>query len=188
MSADDTNRIAGGLFRAYVGAVDALGLRAQVYAGVPEDVRRLMDALPLHTTWLPGDELDHLFEAVARLRGLEGLRQLGFESTRTSTRRFLRPVMETTMALHGRSPTSLFTHLTSITRPFFKGLDFQYTPVSPSSGSLRLRSAYRMNAVSLAAWEGSLRMLFDACDVTTGAIGNAVISDDGHTGTFAVRW
>jgi hypothetical protein len=57
VSADDRDKITGGLFRAYVGAVDAMGLRAEVHAAVPPEVRKLMEAPPLHSVWLPGDDM-----------------------------------------------------------------------------------------------------------------------------------
>lgn len=180
-------RFAGSLFHAYLAGLDALGLRAAVRAEVPPDVQRMMDAPPLHTAWLGGEELGHIFHAVIQLRGLEGMRQLGYEATRGSTGRLLKPILQTTMAMHGRSPAALFTHLGSICRPLFKGLEFSYAPESERSGTLTLRSAYRMNTASFAAWEGSLRILFDECGVP-GTIGASAISENGHVGTMKVSW
>lgn len=181
-------KFSGNTFRAYVSGLDALGLRSVVRAMVPARVQRMMDTPPPPTAWLEGDELPLLFTAVLKLQGLEGMRTLGYAATSGTAGRFLKPLMQLTLARHGRNPSTLFASLTSICRPFFEGLTFHFTPQGPRSGMLKIRSATPLGAASWAAWEGSLRILFDECGVPTGVISPSVTSEEGRVAAMRVRW
>lgn len=187
VSQENYSKITGSLFRAYVAGLDALGVRAQVRGSVSPKVQQLIDQPPLHGTWLDGTELTEIFGVVMRLQGLEGIRRLGYEATRLSTAQLLRPLMRTALASGDGTPAAIFSSLDSICRPFFKGLRFEYTPAGPREGTLVLLSNYRMAPPSFAAWEGSLLIVFDECQLE-GSISPAAISEDGHTGTLQVRW
>jgi hypothetical protein len=181
-------KFSGNTFRAYLKGLEAMGLSSVVRTMVPAQVQRLMDTPPLPTAWLEGDELPLLFDAVSKLQGLEGIRTLGYVASKSTTGRFLKPLMQLTLSKHGRDPGVLFTHLGSICRPFFQGLDFHFTPQGPRSGVLRVRSATAMGAASWTAWEGMLRILFDECGITTGVIGASRVTEDGCLATLKVRW
>ena len=181
-------KFSGNTFRAYLSGLEELGLRAAVQAMVPARVQWLMDAPPLPAAWVEGDELPLIFNAVMKLRGLEGMRTLGYAATRSSSGRFLKPPIRQTLARHGNNPGTLFTHLTSICRPFFEGLTFLFTADGPRSGELKIRSATSLGAASWAGWEGALRILFDECGVPTGNIGPSTVSEDGRLASMQVRW
>jgi hypothetical protein len=181
------DRINGALFRAYMAGLEALGLRREVRAQVSERVRQLMEQPPLHTAWLPGSELVEIFDAVVRERGLEGVRQLGYEATRRFTAKLLQPFMQSVRSVQAGGPEVLFRNTDTICRPLFRGLRFTYMPETPRSGTLELRSTYRMAAPAFAAWEGSLCIIFDECGVE-GTISPSSISADGRVGTMKVSW
>jgi hypothetical protein len=181
-------KFSGSTFRAYLNGLDALGLRPVVRLMVPEHVKRMMDTPPPPTAWVEGDELPLLFKAVVRVQGLEGMRALGYEATRGTTGRFLKPLMQMTLAKHGSSPAALFTHLDPLCRSLFEGLEFQYRPDGKRSGRLQVRSRYALGPASWAAWEGSLRILFEECGVSTGSISPSQIAEEGHLATMRVRW
>jgi hypothetical protein len=187
MSADDA-KVTGSLFRGYVAGLEAMGLKPTVRAAVSPKVQALIDTPPMHREWLGGDELGELFRAVYGLKGIEGIRQLGYEATRASTLKHLRPIIQTTLGLHGATPDVLFRHLDAICKPFFRGLSFAYAPEGPRAGTLTLRSTYPMGAVQYAAWEGSLRTLYDELRVPGGVVEPARIAPDGLSGTMRVRW
>ncbi|MBZ4419831.1 hypothetical protein [Myxococcus sp. RHSTA-1-4] len=176
------------LFRSYLAGLDALGLRAEVHRRVPPAVARLMDAPPLHTAWVEIDAVAPLLQVVFSLKGREGVRHLGYEATRSSTLKFLKPQMQTIISMGGRDPATLFAALDSLCRPFFTGLSFRWTRESPRSGMLELRSTYAMETTSFAAWEGTLMLLFDECGVSTGTISPAVITEGGRVGAMRVQW
>jgi hypothetical protein len=180
-------KFSGNTFQAYLSGLEAMGLRAMVRAMVPPRVQWLMDEPPQPTAWFEGDELPFLYNAVMKLQGLEGVRTLGYAATRSAAGRFIQPLVRRTLANHGSNPGTLFTHLTSICRPFFEGLTFQFTPDGPRSGELRIRSATPQGIASWATWEGALRMLFDECGVT-GVISAGTVSEQGRLATVKVRW
>ncbi|MDC0711035.1 hypothetical protein POL68_21365 [Stigmatella sp. ncwal1] len=178
----------GSLFKACLTGLDSMGLRSVVRTMVPVHVQRLMDTPPPSTAWLEGDELTLLFNAVQRLQGLEGLRQLGFAAMYGSMGRFLKPLMQTVSSRYGRGPAALFQHLDSIFRPFFQELDFQFLADGARSGTVQIRSKHAKGPASWAAWEGALRILFNECGVTTGVISPAVLSEGGLLSSMRVRW
>ena len=181
-------KFSGHIVRAYLGGLEAMGLRDTVHDRVPARVQRMMDAPPLPSAWMEGDELPLLFSAVMRLRGLEGMRALGYAATSSAAGRFLKPLMRATLAKHGSNPGMLFAQLTSICRPFFEGLTFSFTPDGPRSGELKIRSATPLGAPSWAAWEGALRILFDECRLATGVISPSSVSEEGRLAAMKVRW
>lgn len=181
-------KFSGNTFQAYLQGLDALGLRSVVRAMVHPRVQRMMDNPPAPTAWLDGDELPLIFNAVMKVQGLEGMRNLGYAATKGTTARFLQPLIQLTLSKQGRHPAVLFAQLSSIFRPFFQGLDFHFTPDGPRSGVLQIRSVTPMGAASWAAWEGTLRILFDECGVTTGVIGHSQITEQGRMATMKVRW
>lgn len=181
-------KFSGNTFRAYLSGLDALGLRPVVRLMVPEHVKRMMDTPPLDTAWVEGDELPLLFNAVAKVQGLDGMRALGYEATRSTVGRFLKPLMQMTLAKHGGTPAALFANLGSLCRSIFQGLEFKYTPDGKRSGKLQIRSSDALGPASWAAWEGPLRIFFEACGVTTGTISPSQIHEEGRVATLRVRW
>lgn len=181
-------KFSGNSFLAYLHGLDSMGLCSVVRAMVPAHVQRMMDSPPLPTAWLEGDELPLIFQAVMKVQGLEGMRALGYAAVSGTTARFLKPLMQRTLARQGRSPAALFAEMTPICRPFFEGLEFQFKPEGPRSGMLNIRSRTPMGPASWAAWEGTLRILFDECGVTTGVIRPSVISEGGRAAALKVRW
>lgn len=183
-----TEKFSGTTFRAYLSGLDTLGLLPVVRMMVPEHVKRMMDSPPQPTVWVEGDELPLIFNAVVKVQGLDGMRTLGYEATRGTTGRFLKPLMQMTLSKHGGSPAALFSNLGPLCRSLFQGLDFQYTPDGKSSGKLQIRSSYAMGLASWAAWEGTLRIFFEECGVTTGTISPSVLREGGHVAVMRVRW
>lgn len=181
-------KFSGTTFRAYLSGLDSLGLLHVVRMMVPEHVKRMMDSPPPATAWVEGDQLPIIFNMVMKVQGLDGMRELGYEATRGTTGRFLKPLMQMTMAKHGSSPSALFANLGPLCRSLFQGLDFQYTPDGKSSGKLQIRSSYAMGPASWAAWEGTLRLFFEECGVTTGTISPSQIREGGHLALMRVRW
>lgn len=181
-------KFSGNTFRAYLSGLEAMGLRAVVRAMVPARAQWMMDEPPLPTAWLEGDELPLILGAVMKLQGLEGLRTLGHAATRSPAARFLKPLIQLTLAKHGSNPGTLLTHLTSICRPFFEGLTFQFTPDGPRSGVLKIRSVMPLGTTSWTAWEGALRALFEECGVTTGVISPSAVAEEGRLATMRVHW
>lgn len=181
-------KFSGNIFRAYLSGLEAVGLHAAVRAEMPARVQRLMDAPPPPTAWIEGDELPLIFGAVMKMQGLEGIRKLGYAATSSPAARFLKPLMRVALARHGSNPSSLFTQLTSICRPFFEGLTFHFTPDGPRSGTLRIRSDRPLGTPSWTSWEGALRILFDECSVPTGVISPGAVSEQGRLATLRVGW
>lgn len=181
-------KFSGNTFLAYLQGLDALGLRSVVRAMVHPHVQRMMDHPPAPTAWLDTDELPLIFNAVMKLQGLEGMRKLGYAATRGTTARFLQPLIQLALSKQGRHPSVLFSQLSPIFRPFFQGIDFQYKQEGPRSGVLQIRSVAPMSAASWAAWEGTLRLLYDECGVSTGVVGHSQISEQGRMATLKVRW
>ena len=178
----------GSLFHSYLAGLDLLGLRAEVRQRVPPTVAKLMDAPPLHSAWVDIDAVAPLLQTVLSLKGRESVRRLGYEATRSTTLKYLKPQMQTLTLMSGKDPAALFAALDSLCRPFFAGLSFRWTRESPRSGTLELRSTYSLDTATFAAWEGTLLLLFDECSVTTGTISPAAISEKGHVGTMRVQW
>ncbi len=135
-------KFSGSTFRAYLSGLDTLGLRPVVRMMVPEHVKRMMDTPPPATAWVEGDELPLIFNAVVKVQGLDGMRALGYEATRGTVGRFLKPLMQMTLTKHGNSPAALFANLGPLCRSLFQGLEFQYTPDSKRSGKLLIRSMF----------------------------------------------
>jgi hypothetical protein len=181
-------KFSGNTFRAYLSGLETVGLRSVVRTMVPARVQWLMDAPPLPAAWVEGDELQLILDAVMKLRGLEGMRTLGHAATGSPAGRFLKPLIRLTLSKHGNNPGTLFTHLTSICRPFFEGLTFHFTPDGPRSGALTIRSPAPLGIASWAAWEGALRILFDECSVSTGVISPSAIAEEGRLATMKVHW
>jgi hypothetical protein len=188
MSEEDDARITGSLFRGYVAGLDAMGLRASVRAAVSPPVQALIDHPPMHRDWLDGTQLVEVFKAVIAQRGLEGIRQLGYEATRASTLNHLRPMIQTAMSLHGATPAGVFGQLNAICKPFFRGLSFEYAPEGPRSGTVTLRTRKPMGTVEFAAWEGALRSLYDELRTPGGVVEPALIAPDKLSGRMKVRW
>jgi hypothetical protein len=181
-------KFSGYIVRAYLSGLEEMGLRDKVRDMVPARVQRLMDAPPLPSAWMEGDELPLVFSAVMRLQGLEGMRTLGYAATSSSSGRFLKPLMRATLAKHGSNPGVLFAHLTSICRPFFEGLTFFFMPDGPRSGDLKIRSGRPLGLPSWAAWEGALHILFDECGLASGEISPSSVAEGGCLAAMKVRW
>ena len=188
MSEEDDARITGSLFRGYVAGLDAMGLRASVRAAVSPPVQALIDHPPMHREWLDGTQLVEVFKAVIALRGLEGIRQLGYEATRASTLNHLRPMIHAALGIHGATPAGVFGQLNAICKPFFRGLSFEYEAENPRAGTITLRSRRAMGVVEFAAWEGALRTLYGELRTPGGVVGPAVIAPDRRSGRMKVRW
>jgi hypothetical protein len=181
-------KFSGHMVRAYLSGLEAMGLQAKVRDMVPARAQRMMDAPPLPSAWMEGDELPLIFSAVMKLQGLEGMRTLGYAAASSPSARFLKPLMRATLAKHGSNPGVLFAHLTSICRPFFEGLTFYFLPDGPRSGDLKIRSGRPLELPSWAAWEGTLRILFDECGLGTGEISRCSVSEGGCLAAMKVRW
>ncbi|WP_225408215.1 hypothetical protein [Stigmatella hybrida] len=181
-------QFSGSLFKACLSGLDTLGLRSVVRTMVPPHVQRLMDAPPPSTAWLDGDELPLLFNAVQRLQGQEGLRQLGYAAMSITMGRFLKPLMQTMFSRYGHGPAALFHHLESIFRPFFQELEFHFLADGARSGTVQIRSKHPKGPASWAAWEGALRILFEECGIRTGVISPGVLSEGGLLSSMRVRW
>ena len=186
MSAEEA-KVTGSLFRSYVEALDVMGMRAAVRAAVSPRVQALIDQPPLHRDWLDGSEVREVFKALVDLRGLEGVRRLGSECMRASILQHLRPMLQATLGLHGRSPAVLFERLDTFAKPFFRGISFEYVAQGPREGVITLRSTYAMGPVQFAAWEGSLSALYDEVGAR-GVIEPATVAQDNLSGTMRVRW
>jgi hypothetical protein len=181
-------KFSGYIVRAYLSGLEAMGLHDKVRDMVPARAQRVMDAPPLPSAWVEGDELPLIFSAVMRMQGLEGMRTLGYEATSSPAGRFLKPLMRATLAKHGSNPSVLFTHLTSICRPFFEGLTFYFAPDGPRSGELKIRSDTPLGLPSWASWEGALCILFDECGLTNGEIAPCSVAEGGCLAAMKVRW
>jgi hypothetical protein len=181
-------KFSGHIVRAYLSGLEAMRLSAKVRDMVPARVQRMMDAPPLPSAWMEGDELPLIFSAVMKLQGLEGMRTLGYAATSSSSGRFLKPLMRATLARHGSNPGVLFAQLTSICRPFFEGLTFFFTPDGPRSGELKIRSGRPLGVASWATWEGALRILFDECGLSTGVISPSSVAEEGCLAAMKVHW
>jgi hypothetical protein len=181
-------KFSGYIVRAYLRGLEEMGLHAKVRDMVPARVQRVMDAPPLPSAWIEGDELPLIFSAVMRLQGLEGMRTLGYAATSSPSGRFLKPLMELTLKKYGGNPGVLFAHLTSICRPFFEGLTFFFMPDGPRSGELKIRSTRPLGVPSWAAWEGALRILFDECGLPTGVISPSSVAEGGCLAAMKVHW
>jgi hypothetical protein len=186
MAADEA-KVTGSLFRSYVEALQTMGMRAAVRAAVSPRVQALIDQPPLHRDWLDGSEVREVFKALVDLRGLEGVRRLGYECMRASILQHLRPMIQTTLGLHGRSPAVLFARLDTLAKPFFRGISFEYSEAGPREGVILLRSTYPMGSVQFSAWEGSLSALYDEVG-TPGVIEPATVAEDHLSGTMRARW
>lgn len=184
---EGTRKVKGSLFRAYVTGLERLGLLEAVRAAAPPRVRALMEAPPLHSTWLRDGELAELLDTVLSLHGRDAVRRLGSETTRATTLKLLRPMLRTALAVGGGGPEALFFGVNAFTRIFIDGVSFRFQHTAPAEGQLELRSSYAMGESLYAAWEGTLSLLFEECGVR-GTIEPTRVTHGGHLGTMRVSW
>jgi hypothetical protein len=174
------------MFRAFLDAAAAMGLREVVSAAQPA-LKAMFDRPPLPTAMVPGSVCDLLYASVAQARGRSAVRTLGYEGMRREGSRLLGGLFENTMALYGRTPDALFGQIATIVGPVVSRIDVTYLPESPQSGFVEVRPAGQRTPLSYAIWEGYLHYFFDVCG-TRGTVDEFVLAANGLSGTARVHW
>ena len=174
----------GTTVRAYVPWLKREGLLEHVRARVSGRTRTLLDAPPLPTAWIDSSLMDEIYLAVAERLGEDGVRRLGYESTRDAYAPLVRRFVSTIFSLFGGTPATLLSRAGMLTSSFVRGASFTYLD---DDRQLLLRNVEPAPRLAYVAWQGVLEILFDLTR-TTGEVRLDGLEEDGRLGRFGVSW
>ena len=174
----------GTTIRAYLPWLQREGVLDHVRAKVSARTRALLDTPPLPTSWIDSALMDEVYLAVAERLGEEGVRRLGYESTRDSYAPLVRRFASTIFSLFGGHPGTLLARAEMLTSSFVRGASFTGLE---DERVLLLRNVQPAPRLAYVAWQGVLETLFDLSR-TTGEVHLAGLEEEGRLGRFGVWW
>ena len=180
-------QVRGSVFRAYLKFLEAAGMSAAVREGVPARTQAAMDKPPFVLAWVSSDQIEDLYGAVQAISGIDGVRRLTHEATRSQVGPLLRPLIQGAMKLVGTTPSSVFSELNSIAAPALNGIRFTWTPSTESSGELLVQHSAPSSEIVYHAWAGTLSYVWDVCEVE-GAIEFKERMPDGCSARLGFHW
>lgn len=178
---------AASIFNAMMAAATRMGLRDPIRQHASPELRALIDQPPRATTLIPGHVLDEFYAQAVAARGPTIVRDLMLDACRQDVGRILRPIIESTLSLYGRSPNALFLELASITAPINRHITYEWTPADATSGSVIVRPPTKPNPAFFSLWEGVFLYFFDVCGVS-GVVEAAEPVDGGMAARIRVSW
>lgn len=99
----------------------------------------------------------------------------------------LNPVIQTILALFGRSPAAVFRHLGTIAAPLIRRLQFEYLESDAHAGELRLVFPTTTPAATFIAWEGIARFIIEVADCAPDVVPHRA-DTSGRAVVIPVRW
>lgn len=183
----EVRRVSGTLIRGYLKTMGRMGLLEPARRVMSPEAAALADKPPFPTTWIGARAHNGVLEAVHQVAGDEGCRELGYENARSSFGQIIVPIVRAILAISGANPASLFSKLDRICAPIIQGKSFEYTPLTPTSGRLEIRSVDRVPRCVYVTWEGALRFAFDMTRVQ-GTVSPCRISPNGAGAVYDLSW
>lgn len=177
----------GGMLLAYVRWLDGQGLTDQVVGELTPEAAALVRDPPIVTALLDARLTDELLAAVSRHRGADAVRQLGYDSARHAFHPVLRPLIDSTMAIYGKTPGAILGRLQWIAGPMISGATIGFGATEPFSGVVEIRYEEPPAPAVFPLWEGVLRALCETCGRQV-RVDPSQLADAGRTGRIRVTW
>lgn len=164
---------------------------AEVRALVSPATRKLIDEPPPQSSWMPGAVIIELDAAIYDLRGSEVCARCSRECSEVAGNTILRSITEGMLRLFGTSPATLFERMNQIVSTSVRGVEYEYTALSPKSGRMLVRYQHCSNLPSsvFAAVGGGLGATFGFLGIT-GTVFPAEIRQlaPRNEATYTLRW
>jgi len=177
----------GAVLRAYLGWLERRGLRESLMPRLPPQTQMLVRQPPLATTMIDSRRTDDLLVALSEVHGPALVRELGRDAMKTVFLPLLRPLVDSTLAINGRTPAALFERLTLLAGPLIAGATMTWSPESEVSGTIEISYPGAPEPAVFSLWEGILEVLGEVCSATM-AVEGLGLGDAGRTGRFRARW
>jgi hypothetical protein len=178
----------GSILRGYVAEVRRMGIFDELRARSSPALELLLNDPHGFPHWVESGPLHELISTVGELRGREGVRQLGYGTTKhggfTSV---LEPIIHLSLRMLGGGPSSLLSRSQLMASVISRGVEMKWVPTSPTSGTMKMRCEAPMNDLSWAVWEGSILYGVELAGAM-GTVEPARRGDDGKSCEIDVRW
>ena len=165
-----------------------MGIFDEMRSGCSPALAPLLDDPRNAPPWVESGPLHELLFAVGKLRGREGVRQLGYGTTKhggfTSV---LEPIIHLSLRILGGDPNSLFSRSQLMASVISRGVEMKWVSTGPVSGTMKMRCDAPMSDFSWAVWEGSILYGVELAGAT-GTVEPARRGDDGKSCEIDVRW
>ncbi|MCI0569406.1 MAG: hypothetical protein L0Y66_01510 [Myxococcaceae bacterium] len=177
----------GLLVRNYRAALDGLGLLAAVRARVSPAAARLLTEPPPFMAWVPERWFFEVLLALEAQAGREGCRQLGLHGARLMTGGVMAPLVRTSAAVFGPTPSALLSRMGTLCLMIVRGVTFAFVQDGHRKGTLTLRYPAPVPSAFYAGYEGACLHVLELCR-TTGEVATVRLAEEGRTGHIDVRW
>lgn len=121
---------------------------------------------PHVSRWHPGPALAEFSEALVEVAGAATLEAINFEMSRASFGPILRPMLQVTLALTGRSPATLLSRMPASISQAVRGVDCTWTALGPASGVLAFHYPGGISRNAEHSWRGALRFVGELAGAT----------------------
>ncbi|MBS2030097.1 MAG: hypothetical protein JST54_19500 [Deltaproteobacteria bacterium] len=187
MTAPPPRQFSGLVIRGHKKQLERMGLLEAVTEKASPELRAALERPPLSLAKINAQVSDELTALVAQLRGDEAAREMNYGTTRDTAGPMLVPMLQSLLAMFGRSPHTLFGHLGTIGATMAKNVVFTYEQKGPTNGAIRLSHDEPGNRGWFLAWEGVFRFAFDLCSVE-GEVWPHEAEPDNRAALYRVRW
>jgi len=159
-------RLKSSTFRSYVNVLVDDGKAQAVMALVPPETAAVMSNPPLASSWVDFRHIVHLTEAVHRLGGMAGVRELTRKATAQARKPHMR-LVEGVLKLFGTSPATLLKRMNDFVRTTIEGLEYRYTPNGERAGIMEMVYSldYEVPTSVFVGAAPALQTILDACGV-----------------------
>jgi hypothetical protein len=173
---------------ALVGFLRNDGLYEEVLARVSDPTRAVLAALPPRAGLVSAAVLGDALQAMSCLGGRDLFRRYGAWSTRNVVGPLVKPLIDTALALSGRSPTSVLAHLDQILGLIIQSTQSRWEPRGERSGTFSvIYTAYEPAPATFVIWQGSLGVYVERGG-GSGTVGDPVIAADGRSASYPITW
>jgi hypothetical protein len=181
--------VKGASLRAHVNWLRRENKLEAVYGRLPEATRRLVDDLPLASTWVDFADWEPFLRALEAVVGLDGVLRMSRDTLhQDSFMSPLRPMLAGVLRLFGTSPATLYRHLDEMVKSNVKGMKFVFEDETERSGIMRVSYDvdHEVPGCVFVSCQAALETVIELC----GARG--VVAPPERTGPatvrFRIRW
>jgi len=180
--------IKGSLVRAYVHQIENLGILPQVQSRVSAGTLKLLQDLPLPSTWLDAFVIEDMMNAVESIGGMDAVRAVTKGGQESGLMPLMRPLIAGLFRLFGTSPNTLLSRFSDFARSNVRGMEFEWIRESDRAGTLRIQFPHRnVPRSAFVGFESGMWIICEICSVS-GKVAATEISRDGSTGFIRVSW
>lgn len=123
-------------------------------------------ANPHASRWHPGPALAEFSEALMEVSGPATLETINYEMSRAAFGPILRPMLQVTLALTGRTPATLLARMPMSIAQAVRGVGCEWSSLNATSGVLAFQYPGGISRNAEHSWRGALRFVGELAGAT----------------------